>query len=80
MEPYKITLACRNYDRTEAIIRGLVKPSGVNLEVTQIDRPRILFTRTFNGEFDVSGFSIAEYVYYTSRVILYGSILTSHQL
>ena len=67
MEPYKITLACRNYDRTEAIIRGLVKPSGVDLEVNQVDQPRILFTRMFNGEFDVSEFSLAEYVYYTSR-------------
>ncbi len=67
MEPYKITLGCRNYDRTEAIIRGHVKPSGVDLEVTQIDQPRILFTRMFKGEFDVAEFSLAEYVYYTSR-------------
>ncbi len=62
MEPYKITLACRNYDRTAAIIHGQVKPSGVDLEVTQIDRPRILFTRMFNGEFDVAEFSFAEHV------------------
>ena len=67
MEPYKISLGCRSYDRTEAIIRGSIKPSGVNLEVTQIDQPRVLFTRMFNGEFDVSEFSLAEYVYYTSR-------------
>ena len=67
MEPYRITLACRNYDRTAAIIHGQVKPSGVDLEVTQIDRPRLLFTRMFNGEFDVAEFSFAEHVYYTSR-------------
>jgi len=67
MEPYKITLACRNYDRTEAIIRGLVKTSGVDLEVNQIDQPRILFSRMFKGEFDVAEFSLAEYVYYSSR-------------
>lgn len=67
MAQYKIRLACRNYDRTEAIIRGSIKLSGVNLEVTQIDQPRVLFTRMFDGEFDVSEFSLAEYVYYTSR-------------
>ncbi len=67
MEPYKITLACRSYDRTEAIIRGLVKPSGVDLVVNQIDQPRILFTRMFKGEFDVAEFSLAEYVYYSPR-------------
>ena len=67
MQPYNITLACRHYDRTEAIICGQVKPPGVDLKVSQIDQPQSLFTRMFEGEFDVAEFSLAEFVYYTSR-------------
>ena len=66
MQHYEITLACRHYDRTEAVIRGQVKASGVELKVAEIDQPQNLFTRMFEGEFDVAEFSLAELVYYTS--------------
>ncbi len=67
MDNYKISLASRYYDRTDAIIRGLVKPPDFDLKVFQIDHVQSLFTRMFKGEFDVSEFSLAEFVYYTSR-------------
>ncbi len=67
MNNYKISLASRYYDRTDAIIRGLVKPADFDLKVFQIDHVQSLFTRMFRGEFDVSEFSLAEFVYYTSR-------------
>ncbi len=67
MNNYRISLACRDYDRTDAIIRGLVKLPDFDLKVFQIDHVQNLFTRMFKGEFDVSEFSFAEFVYYTSR-------------
>jgi len=67
MNNYKISLASRYYDRTDAIIRGLVKPPDVDLKVDHIDHVKTIFTRMFRGEFDVSEFSFAEFVYYTSR-------------
>jgi hypothetical protein len=36
---YKITLACRHYDRTEAIVRGMIKPEGIDLEVIERSDP-----------------------------------------
>ncbi len=67
MNNYNISLASRYYDRTDAIIRGLVKPPDVDLKVVHIDHVKTIFTRMFRGEFDVSEFSFAEFVYYTSR-------------
>jgi len=66
MQSYRVTLACRNYDRTSAIIHGLVKAEGIDLQVFEIDSAPHMFTRMFRGEFDVSEFTLAELVYYTS--------------
>jgi 4,5-dihydroxyphthalate decarboxylase len=63
----KITLACRNYDRTQAIIRGLVKADGFDLQVTEMTDVPKMFTAFFRGEYDASEMSLAELVYYTSR-------------
>lgn len=62
-----ITLACRNYDGTSAILRGILKPAGIHLRVFEENDVPKLFTRMFNGEFDVSEMSLAELVYYNSR-------------
>jgi len=67
MRDYKITLACRNYDRTQAILRGLVKAEGIKLEVLEMSSVPGMFSGFFRGEYDVSEFSLAELVYYASR-------------
>ena len=67
MADYDITLACRNYDRTQAILRGLVKVEGIKLKVLEMDSVPEMFSRFFRGEYDVSEFSLAELVYYISR-------------
>jgi len=66
MPNYKIALACRNNDRVNAIIRGQVKPEGIDLQVKEMDSVPRMVERMFKGEYDVSEFSLAEFVYYTS--------------
>jgi 4,5-dihydroxyphthalate decarboxylase len=63
----KITLACRNYDGTNAILRGLVRPSGFDLQINEINDPPRMFAAMIDGEFDVSEMSLAEMIYYLSR-------------
>lgn len=67
MQDYTITLACRNYDGTNALIRGLVRPEGVDLRVIEVNDAPKMFTGMFRGEYDVSEMSLAELVYYHSR-------------
>ena len=67
MSNTRITLACRNYDRTQAIIRGLVKIPGIDLHVIEMSDVPKMFTGLFKGEFDASEMSLAELVYYASR-------------
>ena len=40
-----ITLACRNYDGTNALIRGQLGLSGFNLQVNEINDPPRMFRR-----------------------------------
>ena len=67
MRDYQITLACRNYDRTQAIVRGLVKAEGIELKVLEMNSVPGMFSGFFRGEYDVSEFSLAELVYCASR-------------
>lgn len=67
MGNYNITLACRNYDRTQAILRGLVKVEGIKLKVLEMSSVPEMFSGFFRGEYDVSEFSLAELVYHISR-------------
>jgi len=63
----RISLASRNYDGVNAILRGLIKIPGVDLQVMEMVSVADMFTRMFKGQFDVSEMSFAELVYYTSR-------------
>jgi len=67
MTNYPINLACRNYDRTNAIHRALLTMDGVDLKVTEPQNTSIMFEGVFSKEYDVAEFSLAELVYYTSR-------------
>ncbi|MCH8055312.1 MAG: hypothetical protein IH857_04060 [Deltaproteobacteria bacterium] len=62
-----VSLACRNYDRTQALLRGLVKVDGLDLQVLEKDDVAGMFSEFYHGEFDVSEFSLAELVYSISR-------------
>jgi 4,5-dihydroxyphthalate decarboxylase len=62
-----VTLACRNYDGTNAIIRGRIRPRGVNLQVNEVDDVPRMFSNMFHGEYDISEMSLAEMVYYLTR-------------
>lgn len=62
-----VTLACRNYDGTNAIIRGRLRPRGVNLQVNEVNDVPKMFSSMFNGEYDVSEMSLAEMVFYLTR-------------
>ena len=62
-----VTLACRNYDGTHAIIRGALRPRGVNLQVNEVNDVVQMFSAMFKGGYDVSEMSLAELVYYLTR-------------
>ncbi len=62
-----ITLACRNYDGTNAILRGALRPEGINLQANEVNDVVRMFSGMFNGEYDVSEMSLAEMIYYLTR-------------
>src|SRR5688500_13126981 len=62
-----ITLACRNYDGTNAIIRGALCIPGINLKVNEVNDVVQMFSGMYNGEYDISEMSLAEMIYYVTR-------------
>ena len=62
-----ITLACRNYDGTNAIIRGALRVPDINLKVDEVNDVVRMFSGMFNGEYDVAEMSLAEMIYYLTR-------------
>ena len=62
-----ITLACQHYDRTTAIVRGLLQPEGYTLRITEWNSVPPMFAAMFRGDYDASEMSLAELIYYTSR-------------
>jgi 4,5-dihydroxyphthalate decarboxylase len=62
-----ITLACRNYDGTNAIIRGALCIPGINLKVNEVNDVVDMFSGMYNGEYDISEMSLAEMIYYVTR-------------
>jgi 4,5-dihydroxyphthalate decarboxylase len=67
MANYPITLACRNYDGTNAIIRGQVESPGIDLRVLEVNDVPKMFAGMFKGEYDASEMSLAEMIYYFTR-------------
>jgi 4,5-dihydroxyphthalate decarboxylase len=67
MADRSITLACRNYDGTNAIIRGALRPQGIDLQVNEVNDVVKMFSGMFKGEYDVAEMSLAEMIYYLSR-------------
>jgi 4,5-dihydroxyphthalate decarboxylase len=67
MADRSITLACRNYDGTNAIIRGALRPQGIDLQVNEVNDVVKMFSGMFKGEYDVAEMSLAEMIYYLTR-------------
>ena len=67
MADNSVTLACRNSDRTQAVIRGTAKAEGINLQAMESTSVPKMFGGLVNGENDVTEFFMAELVYSVSR-------------
>jgi 4,5-dihydroxyphthalate decarboxylase len=67
MANYTITLACRHYDRTEAILHRLVIPDGIDLNIVERSDPSAMVREMIDGKYDVAEFSMAEYVHRLSH-------------
>ncbi|MEE9550226.1 MAG: PhnD/SsuA/transferrin family substrate-binding protein [Candidatus Binatia bacterium] len=67
MPSNQITLACRNYDGVNAILRGQITMPGIELRPIEMVRVADIFAGLYKGQYDVSEMSFAELVYYTSR-------------
>ena len=63
----RLTLACRNYEGTNAILRGLIKMPGVDLEVIEMSNLAGMFGDMFKAKLDIFEMSLAKLIYYTSR-------------
>ncbi len=68
MSDLRLSFACGNYDRMEALRNGVVAVDGVDLDYIEIKAPREIFDRMVqNHEFDVSEMSSAEFVVMCAR-------------
>jgi 4,5-dihydroxyphthalate decarboxylase len=65
--PTKIRLASRAYDGILPILRGQVRLSGFEFEVTETEDVPGMFAGMYKGQYDVSEMSLGELVYYLSR-------------
>ena len=55
MVELRLALGCSANDRSEALEYGVIKPDGIDLDITTVEVPRALFDRfIFKGEFDAS--------------------------
>jgi len=67
MSNLPLKIAFWNYDRTQALIDGRVRPEGIDPEIHLL-RPRIMFPRMLdNQEFDISELSLASYAALKAR-------------
>ncbi len=67
MSNLPLKIAFWNYDRTQALINGQVRPEGIDLEINVL-RPRVMFPRMLDHqEFDISELSLASYAALKAR-------------
>ncbi len=68
MSDLRLSFACGNYDRVEALRNGVVDVDGIDLDFIEIKAPREIFDRMVqNREFDLSEMSSAEFVSMTAK-------------
>lgn len=61
MTKLNLSLACWNYDRTEALQTGQVQPEGIDLNFQALDVEETFFRMLRNKEFDVAELSMSSY-------------------
>ncbi len=61
MAKLKLTLACGNYDRTRALIDGVIQPEGIDLNYIPLGPGEIFWRMLNNEEFDASEMSLSTY-------------------
>jgi 4,5-dihydroxyphthalate decarboxylase len=64
---YKVTVACSTCDRTEPLLQGAVRSTGMDLRVVAVNHAGQRAAAFKKGEFDVAEFSLGELVYSSSR-------------
>jgi 4,5-dihydroxyphthalate decarboxylase len=57
----KLTLACGNYDRTQALMDGTIQIEGVELNFIPLIPGELFWRMLNNEEFDVSVLSLSSY-------------------
>lgn len=62
MSKLALTLACWNYDRTRALVDGLVQPDGIDLNCLTLPVEETFFRMLRHREFDVAEMSLSSYV------------------
>ncbi len=68
MSDLRLSFACGNYDRVEALRNGVVDIEGIDLDFIEIKAPREIFDRMVqNREFDLSEMSSAEFISMTAK-------------
>jgi 4,5-dihydroxyphthalate decarboxylase len=68
MSDLRLSFACGNYDRMEALRNGVVDVEGIDLDYIEMKRPREIFDRMAQKqEFDMSEMSSAEFVAMTAQ-------------
>ncbi len=61
MSRLPLTLACWNYDRTQALLDGRVRPDGIDLNVQMLEVEETFFRMLRHREFDVAEMSMSSY-------------------
>lgn len=61
MTRLNLSLACWNYDRTDALQTGQVRPDGIDLNFQALDVEETFFRMLRNKEFDVAELSMSSY-------------------
>lgn len=61
MSRLPLTLACWNYDRTQALVDGRVRPDGIDLNVQMLEVEETFFRMLRHREFDAAEMSLSSY-------------------
>jgi 4,5-dihydroxyphthalate decarboxylase len=67
MTKTRLSLACWNYDRTEALQTGAIQPDGIDLNFQALDVEETFFRMLRNREFDAAEMSLSSYCVTLSR-------------
>jgi 4,5-dihydroxyphthalate decarboxylase len=69
MSKLRLTLACWDYDRTQALADGSVQPEGIDLDYLKLEVEETFFRMLRNREFDVAEMSLSSYCVSLTREI-----------